>query len=206
MLKIYGVTRSRASRVIWLCEELGLAYDQVPVIQRYRIDEATAAKVVHTRSPAFLDINPNGHVPSIDDDGLVLHESLAITLYLARKHGGPLAPATVAEEGLMVMWSLWAATEVEFAALAVMQGRDVEANLSALQAPFRVLDDALAGDGHLVGGRFTVADLNVAEVVRYAAAAPGLMDAHPAVAAWYAACHDRPAFRAMWAKRETEPA
>ena len=48
--------------------------------------------MLHTKSPEFLKVNPNGHVPSIDDDGLVLHESLAINLYLARKHGGPLAP------------------------------------------------------------------------------------------------------------------
>ena len=40
-------------------------------------------------------------MPSIDDDGLVLHESLAINLYLAKKHGGPLAPANVAEDGEM---------------------------------------------------------------------------------------------------------
>ena len=43
----------------------------------------------------------------------MLHESLAINLYLAKKHGGPLAPATVAEDGLMGMWALWAMTEVE---------------------------------------------------------------------------------------------
>ena len=56
--------------------------------------------------PAYLKVNPNGHIPSIEDDGLVLHESLAINLYLAKKHGGLLAPADVTEDGLMAMWSL----------------------------------------------------------------------------------------------------
>src|SRR5438477_12833924 len=121
MLTTYGVYRSRASRNIWLAGELGIPFKHVPVIQLYRLASPEAAKgVLHTKSPEFLKVNPNGHVPSIDDDGLVLHESLAINLYLAKKHGGPLAPASVAEDGQMSMWALWAATEVETNALNVL--------------------------------------------------------------------------------------
>ena len=69
-----------------------------------------------------------------------------------------------------------------------------------------MLDAALAKDGHLVGGRFTVADINTAEVVRYAQSAPELFDAAPRVKAWLAACQARPAFRKMWAERDKEPA
>ncbi len=98
MLTIYGVYRSRASRNIWLANELGIPFRLVPVMQRYRLPPEEAERVLNTRSPAFLKINPNGHVPSIDDDGLVLHELLAINLYLARKHGGALAPADPAED------------------------------------------------------------------------------------------------------------
>src|SRR5262249_59745026 len=99
MLTIYGVYRSRASRNFWLAYELGIPFKHVPVMQRYRLKDPIAADVVHTRSPAFLKVNPNGHVPTIDDDGVVLHESLAINLYLAKKHGGPLAPADRARDG-----------------------------------------------------------------------------------------------------------
>ena len=124
MLTIYGVYRSRASRNIWLAHELGMPFKHVPVIQHYRLPDAKAADApLHTRSPAFMKVNPNGHVPSIDDDGLVLHESLAINLYLARKHGGPLAPANTAEDGEMGMWSLWAATEVEPHSINVLYHR-----------------------------------------------------------------------------------
>jgi glutathione S-transferase len=217
MLTIYGVYRSRASRNIWLATELGVPFKHVPVMQLYRLTPEKAKAVLHTRSPEFLKVNPNGHVPSIDDDGLVLHESLAINLYLAKKHGGPLAPADVAEDGLMTMWSLWAATEVEPHALQVVTHRVAkppaerdakiaQAAIETLRTPFAVLDKTLAATGFIVGGRFTVADINVAEVVRYAMPAPELFEAAPHVKAWLAACHARPAFKAMWAKREEEPA
>ncbi len=218
MLTIYGVYRSRASRNIWLAHELGLPFKQVPVIQHYRLPEPKPAGVLHTRSPEFLKVNPNGHVPSIDDDGLVLHESLAINLYLAKKHGGPLAPATVAEDGEMGMWSLWAATEVEPQSLLIIYHRVggapggvkdpkiADAAVAALRTPFAVLDRALQKTGFLVGGRFTVADINAAEIVRYAQPAPELFEAAPNVKAWLAACQARPAFRKMWEARDKEPA
>jgi glutathione S-transferase len=217
MLTIYGVYRSRASRNIWLARELGVPFQLVPVMQRYRLAAADAERVLNTRSGEFLKINPNGHVPSIDDDGLVLHESLAINLYLARKHGGALAPADAAEDAAMTMWALWAVNEVEPNALTVLIHRvsrppaerdeKLAANaIEALRAPFAVLDKALAATGYLVGGRFTVADINTAEVVRYAMAAPELFESAPNVKAWLAACHARPAFKAMMAEREKEPA
>ena len=75
MLTIHGVYRSRASRNLWLAGELGIPFKQVPVIQLYRLtDPAAAEGVLHTKSPEFLKVNPNGHVPSIEDSGLVLHE------------------------------------------------------------------------------------------------------------------------------------
>ena len=214
MLTIYGVYRSRASRNIWLAEELGIPFRQVPVIQHYR---TVPAGMLHTQSPEFLKINPNGLIPSIDDDGLVLHESLAINLYLARKHGGPLAGANVAEEGQIAMWSLWAATGVEPNAINVLYHRMgnpsgvkdpkiADAAVEALKGPFAVLDKALEKSGWLVGNRFTVADLNAAEIVRYAQPAPELFEAAPRVKAWLAACQARPAFKKMWAARDAEPA
>jgi glutathione S-transferase len=205
MLTIYGVHRSRASRNIWLAHELGIPFKLVPVVQHYRLKEPIPADVVHTKSPSFLKVNPNGHIPTLEDDGLVLHESLAINLYLAKKHGGPLAPATVAEDGRMAMWSLWAVTEVEPHSLSIVQNGPSAAAIDALSTPFAVLDQALT-DGFLVGGRFTVADVNVAEVVRYARDAAQLFEAAPRVKAWFAACVDRPAYRKMWQAREQEPA
>lgn len=218
MLKIYGLYRSRATRNIWLCDELGLPFEMVPVVQADRpAGAATAQFPLTTKSPEFLKINPNGHIPSIDDDGLVLHESLGINLYLAKKHGGPLAPANIAEDGLMTTWTAWAMTEVEPRSILVLYHRVAkpadqrdpkiaDAAVAALKAPFAVLDKALAENGYVVGGRFTVADINLAECVRYAMAAPELFEANPNVKAWLAKVQARPAFKAMMTKRDAEPA
>ena len=206
-LKIYGVLRSRATRPVWTAMELGLDFEHVPVIQAYRLkDPAAPDAPLNTASPAFRAVNPSGLIPSIDDDGFILHESLAIGLYLARKHESPLAPRDAREEGLVAMWSLWG-LGIEADALAILQKHDPEAAAGRLQAPFAVLDAALAaGGGHLVGGRFTVADINLAEVIRYAQPARALFDAAPAVQGWMTACQSRPAFQAMMKQRETEPA
>jgi glutathione S-transferase len=215
-LKIYGVLRSRATRPIWMAKELGIPFEHVPVIQWHRLPDADAPDApLNTNSPSFRAINPNGLIPSMDDDGFVLNESLAITLYLARKHGGPLAPKDAQEEGLVTMWTLWTATEVEASALRAMQNsgsvktRDAaiyDTAVAALKPKFSVLDEALQkGGGFLVGGRFTVADLNVAEVVRYAQAAPELFEGRPNLQSWIGACQSRPAYKDMMAARNAEP-
>ena len=191
-IKIYGSLRSRASRCAWAAEEAGLAYELVAVPE--------------TRAADYLAINPNGHVPCMQDGALTLWESLAINLYLARKSGGPLAPANIAEDGQITMWSIWAMTEVEKHALDVVmhtagyapEKRDpaiVDKALAALEKPMKILDDALAaGGGHLVGGRFTIADLNVCAVAMWLRAAPKEFHAKfPHVGAWILKARERPA-------------
>src|SRR6202043_1325087 len=85
-LRIYGVARTRAFRALWVAKELGLDYEHFPI----EIGPAGA------RKPEYLAINPNGRLPAIEDDGFVLWESQAITLYLAKKHStGQLSPGTL---------------------------------------------------------------------------------------------------------------
>src|SRR5258708_5402078 len=103
-LRIYGIARTRAFRALWMAKELGLDYEHDPV----EIGDAGA------RTPEFLAINPNGRLPVIVDDGFVLFEALAITLYLAKKHSpGRLYPGTLEGEARAWQWSLWAVTEVD---------------------------------------------------------------------------------------------
>jgi glutathione S-transferase len=218
-MKLYGVLRSRASRNVWLLNELGLAYDHVPVIQVYRLANPDAPDApMHTASPAFRAINPNGLIPSLEDDGFVLQESLAINLYIAKKAGGPLAPANLKEDAAMTMWALWAVTECEPHTINILYHRMAKpeperdaavaaAAVSAVQRPLDVLEAHLAASGgFVVGGRFTVADINTAEVIRYAQAAPELFTGRPALKGWIDACQSRPAYKAMMAARNAEPA
>jgi glutathione S-transferase len=218
-LKLYGVYRSRASRTIWLLKEQGAAFEHIPVIQSYRLTNPEAPDApLNTASPAFRAINPNGLIPSLEDDGLVLHESLAMNLYLAKKHGGALAPKDLREDGLMTMWTVWAMTECEPHTIAILYNRvakpeaerdaaAADAAVATLQRPFAVLESHLRDNGgYVTGGRFTVADINLAEVVRYAQAAPELFMERPHLKAWIDTCQARPAFKAMMAERNAEPA
>ena len=194
MLKLYGSMASRAHRVVWMLKELELPFEHVP----------TAFQDGSTRQPAFLAVNPNGRVPALDDDGFCLFESMAINLYLARKHGGPLAPSGMQEEALATQWSFWVVTEVEkpllFAAanraLFAEDGRNEEEAqmaIAKLDRPFKVLDAHLQRLPHLLGERFTVADLNVATVMDLAPQCGVSLEAWPHVQAWHRRCLDRPA-------------
>ncbi|MDR7143006.1 glutathione S-transferase family protein [Rhizobium sp. BE258] len=218
MLKIYGVYRSRASRVYWMAEELGIPFEYIPVLQSYMLaDPAAAGAPLNTRSPEFLAINPMALIPSIKDGDLVMHESLAITEYLAKKHGGPLAPKTLEEDALINMWTIWAASEVEVQTFQLVKtydnalektegGKSVIAVASRqLKRPLDVLELHLTGREWIAADRFTAADLNVAEVLRYAQSEQALFDARPNIDAWIKRCQSRPAYLKMQAGRTNEP-
>ncbi len=218
MLTIYGVYRSRASRNYWMAEELGIEFKSVPVIQASRLANPLAADApINTMSPEFLAVNPMGMIPCIKDGDLAMHESLAINLYLARKYGGPLAGKTVEEEGLMSMWTMWAATEVEPYSVALVRIYDnaqensdagkagIAVACRSLKKPLDVLEKHLQNQDYLVGNRFTAADLNLAEVLRYAQTEQDLFDARPRMKAWIERCQSRDAYKAMQATRGKEP-
>jgi glutathione S-transferase len=101
-LRIYGVARTRAFRALWIAKELDLDYEHVPL----EIGPTGA------RNADYLAINPNGRLPAIDDGGFILWESLAITLYLAKKHGR-LYPTTLEGEAKAWQWTLWSVQEVD---------------------------------------------------------------------------------------------
>ncbi|MBM3491807.1 MAG: glutathione S-transferase family protein [Alphaproteobacteria bacterium] len=191
-LTIYGAPQSRAFRTLWMAKELGLDFKNEPLSPRSG----------ETRKPEFLAINPNGHVPAIDDGGVRLCESMAINLYLARKHDKGLWPKNVADEGRAFMWSLWAITEAEAALLPVLinrfvrPGSDAEGEAKALpkiDAMLKILDQALAGKDYLLGGSFSVADLNVASVLSWAKLLKIDLKEVPKVDAWLGRCLGRPA-------------
>jgi glutathione S-transferase len=219
MLTIYGMYRSRATRNIWLLTEMGQSFKHRPVMQAYRLpDPHTADAPFNTLSPEFLRISPAGAIPVMDDDGFVLSESIAINFHIANKYGGRFAPSNAHEHSKMLQWAFYGVSAVEEAALSVqmthMGGKATKPEGAAMLAeardklrrPFAALEGALRATGYLVGGRFTVADINMAEMVRYAHMEPEFLSDFPALHAWLKACQARPAFQDMWAKRGAEPA
>lgn len=167
MIKLYGNPYSRANRVRWTLHEAGLPFEE----------QETALGDQGTRSAEFLKINPNGHVPVIDDDGLVLFESVAISLYLARTYApDSLYAGSRDDEGRLLQWSVWSITELEkyleTASLHVtwlpseMRSSDkAAAAQSEARRCLRMIAEATAPTGYLAGDRFTVADLIVSEVL-----------------------------------------
>lgn len=188
-LTIYGSPRSRTMRVLWMAAELGLAFDHVPLA----FDDPAL------KSDAFLARNPAGAIPTIEDDGVALSESLAINLYLAKKYSlGGLYPATPDDEAQAWRWSLWAQGQLEpwvmkDALLADLRAATAEFVRPVVAAGLATLERALTGRDWLVGEAFTVADLNVAAVLSPSRSEHLDLAPCPNVAAWLARCYARPA-------------
>src|ERR1044072_3036972 len=196
MLKIYGQPGSRAARTLWVCRELGVQFEHIP----------THFADGGTKAAAFLAINPAGRIPAIDDDGFCLAESMAINIYLAKKHGGDLAPKTLEDEARMLQWSFWAMTEAEKSLVTLFiqrfeaePGSELEkyfrerspkdpatepAVLKALEHPLTVLNNHLANREYLLGSSFSLADLNVASVMSMGMAAKFDFSPYPNVQQW----------------------
>ena len=206
-LKIYGISASRALRPLWAALELGVPFDHV----------AATYKGGATRTPEFLDLNPNGHIPVVVDERpegtVTVWESMACALYIARVHGQAdgqsITPATPREEAEALRWSFWAVTELEKDALTVLMHRMAmpadqrkpelaDQAESRLKVPLAVLEQHLQaqharGEAYLAANRFTVADLCVASVAHWIRPAAGLLAQYPAVAVRLQACLARAA-------------
>jgi glutathione S-transferase len=197
MPTLYGTPPSRAARVTWLAQELGITLDVKPV----------NIMVGEHKQPEFAAINVLQQVPAYADDDVSIGESLAITTYLARKHGGDAAPQSLAEEAQVYQWTMIAAAvDAQTAPIMthrVMLPEDKRDNAAADRA-FRGIARALsgverhlsAGNEWLVGGRFTVADLNLAgaTALLHFTGLSGDIGQH--FAAWLARCLDRPGAKA----------
>jgi glutathione S-transferase len=195
VIKLYGIRQSRAMRCLWALEELGVPYENVPT------NFATDAK-----KPEFQAVNPNGRIPALVDGDVVLFESMAINLYLAKRYDAKgLQPKTLADEARAVQWSFWGMTEVETLLLQVLMNRRflpepqrdeslAKAGEEQLQQPLRVLDGALAGKPYLLGESFTIADLNLASILWWAQLAKVDLSKTPNAKRWLEACCARPGF------------
>src|SRR5262245_53961827 len=111
MLQLYGNSRSRAIRCLWMLEEVGKPYQLV--------ERSTRADDLQTAE--YLRLNPNARIPTLVDGDLVLWESMAINLYLSQKYDGPMHCASPEVLGRAAQWSFWAMLEVEHLLLNLLE-------------------------------------------------------------------------------------
>ena len=208
-LKIYGIGASRAVRPLWAALELGVPFEHI----------ATPYAGGATRTPEFLAVNPNGHIPALVDERpegpVTVWESMACTLYIVSQYGAPgdnsIAPSNAAEEADALRWSFWTVTEIEKDALTVLMHRMAmpedqrkpelaEQAEKRLRTPLAVLEQHLQhqldkGHAYMAANHFTVTDLCVASVVSWVRPAPDVLAQFPAIEAWLHSCVNRPAHK-----------
>ncbi len=198
MLVVYGrPTSSNVQKVLWLCEELGLPYSSANVVPPGKAKE----------SADYVRLNPNGLIPTIDEDGFVLWESNAIVRYLAAKHAnGSIFPSDLRVRADSDRWMDWQTTVLAPLASVLLnqivrtpaEKRDnalIETTFKAIREKAGVLDAALAGRDYLAGNSFTMADIATGQWMwRYATLTPD-RPKHANLEAWYARLQERPAFR-----------
>jgi len=195
MPTIYGNARSRATRCVWALNELGVDYDRV------KLDHVAG----ENKTPEYLALNPSGKVPTLVDGDVVMSESLAINLYLARKYDNGLWPSSEADRARAEQWTMWAAAEAEPHTVTIAiermfkleEARDeakAKAAEEALAPRLTYIDSYLEGRDHLVGDQFTIADLNVACVLASMLVTNVDLAPYPNLARWLTATATREAY------------
>ena len=196
MLTIWGRTNSvNVQKVLWCCEEIGLEYQ--------RIDAGGPFGIVDT--PEYRGRNPNGLVPTIDDDGFVLWESNAIVRYLAAKHSSRLWPSDPhrrAEADQWMDWShtFWSALRTAF--LGLIRTPPEQRNAAAIaeslrktEELLRLLDDHLRSRPYLAGDELTIGDIPLGCGIWRWMAMPIERAARPDVVRWFTRLGERPVYR-----------
>ncbi|MCG9740310.1 glutathione S-transferase family protein [Shewanella insulae] len=171
MITLYGTPRSRALRVSWLLEELGVDW------QFHFINFAKG----DNHSEAFLAMNPCGKVPVIQDDDLVLTESAAICQYLAEKYGqGQFLPTPGTPEAARYhQWMSYIICELEQPLwtmgkhkFALPEEQRLPAILPTAVWEFdkaaTIAEQWLPGSDYLLGDTPTVADIMLAHTLMWA--------------------------------------
>jgi glutathione S-transferase len=198
VLQILGRSTSiNVRKVLWLCAELDIPYEQ----------EAWGSGFRSTKEPEFLALNPNALVPVIRDGDFVLWESNTICRYLAAREGrADLLPATPRERAQVEQWMDWQATGLNdawrYAFMALVRKspahddpRMVEASAASWNRSMRILEQQLARtDAYVVGQTFTLADIVLGLSTHRWFMTPIARPSMPAVEAYYARLSQRPAF------------
>ncbi|NIC36216.1 glutathione S-transferase family protein [Halomonas desiderata] len=192
-MKLYGTPPTRTLRVIWLLNELGLEYEQVPV----------ALLQGEHLQPDFLTLNPAAKVPVLVDGSQVITESAAIQLYLAEKYPqAGFIPSAVEERAQMYRWIFFLMTEIEPPLWRIARHtfiypdekrlpQDVDQARQECREMLAVLERHMHEREYVVGDRLSVADFNAAYTLDWANE-ENLLDAAPRLREYLKAMYARP--------------
>jgi glutathione S-transferase len=198
MLTIWGrMNSTNVQKVIWVCEELGLTYDRIDVGGPFGgLDD-----------PVYRAKNPNGLIPTIEDDGFVLWESHAILKYLAA--GDParrLLPSGRRQTAEVDKWMDWQMVTLGLSlrtlfmlmfgpAAGQSKPEDIVSASSRVASVLAIIDRHLKTSAYVGGEAFTIADIPVAISVHRWLNLPIERPSLASLEAWYANVCSRPAFR-----------
>jgi glutathione S-transferase len=171
---LWGAGTMRTIRAHWALHELGLDYERRPIQPR----------TGETDTPEFVALTARRKVPLLQDNGLAITESAAIVLYLSDRYGDAgnrLVPEDPIGKAQCVEWCFFVISELDATSLYVIRRHDAlrdiygaapvanEAAAEYFQKQMRSVERALAdGRAHILGPRFTAADLLLSTCVTWA--------------------------------------
>lgn len=162
LIKIWGRRdSSNVQKVLWCCDELGVTFERTDI----------GGKFGGNKEKPYLDLNPNGLVPTIEDGSFVLWESNSIMRYLVEKYGqGKLLPSTPEGRANANRWMDWQLTTLGPALVPVFWGlvrypeekRDRAAIENGVQKAIKaweIVDNHLAKNSYMASEAFTIGDI-----------------------------------------------
>ncbi|MEE8536231.1 MAG: glutathione S-transferase family protein [Kiloniellales bacterium] len=195
MLRLLGrKTSGNVQKVVWLLEELGLAYER----------EDYGRQFGNTEDEAYLALNPNAKVPTLVDGGTIVWESNTILRYLCAKAGSDLLPADPAARSQAERWMDWQLASINPLYMGIFRESkkpaderrpDLQADGDALAEQLAILDGQMAGRDWVAGDAMTVADVCLGPIVHRCLGFPVELPAFGNVGRWHDRILSRDAFR-----------
>jgi glutathione S-transferase len=196
MITIHHLENSRSQRILWLLEELGLAY----TVKRYARDKATMLA-----PPELKRVHPLGKSPVIENDGRVVAETGAIVEYLVEHADGRLGAPSHRDDALRYRHFLHYAegslmpplfTKLVLSRVPLLGGIAQKKFQPMIEVHLDYVEAELAGRPWFAGQAFTAADVMMSFPLEAAVSRAAATEGRPHIAGWLAKIHARPAYQA----------